>query len=49
MDTVYFFIWSDKNLVIVSDYSDFDDKLLEFCNGQDTTISRAGYNSRSEV
>jgi hypothetical protein len=22
---------------------------LEFCRGQDTTISRAGYNSRSEV
>lgn len=46
---IYFFIWSDKNLVIVSDYSDFDDELLEFCKGQDTTISRAGYNSRSEV
>ena len=46
---IYFFIWSDKNLVIISDYSDFDDELLEFCSGQDTTISRAGYNSRSEV
>jgi hypothetical protein len=46
---IYFFIRSEKNLVIVSDYSDFDDELLEFCEGQDTTISRAGYNSRSEV
>lgn len=46
---IYFFIRSDKNLVIVSDYSDFDDELLEFCRGQDTTISRAGYNSRKEV
>jgi hypothetical protein len=46
---IYFFIRSDKNLVITSDYSDFDDELLEFCKGQDTTISRAGYNSRKEV
>ena len=46
---IYFFIWSDKNLVIVSDYSDFDSELLEFCEGQDTTISRAGYNSRREA
>ena len=48
---VYFFIRSEKNLVIVSDYSysGFDSELLEFCNGQDTTISRAGYNSRSEA
>lgn len=46
---IYFFIWSDKNLVVVSDYSDFDGELLEFCKGQDTTISRAGYNSRSET
>lgn len=46
---IYFFIRSDKNLVIVSDYSDFDDELLEFCKGQDTTVSRAGYNTRSEV
>jgi hypothetical protein len=22
---------------------------LEFCNGQDTSISRSGYNTRSEV
>lgn len=49
MDTVYFFIRSDKNLVIVSDYSDFDSELLEFCKGQDTRVSRSGYNTRSEV
>lgn len=49
MDTVYFFIRSDKNLVIVSDYSDFDSELLEFCKGQDTRVSRSGYNSRSET
>ena len=48
-ECIYFFIRSDKNLVITSDYSDFDDELLEFCNGQDTTISRAGYNFRSET
>ena len=46
---IYFFIRSDKNLVIVSDYSGFDSELLEFCNGQDTSISRSGYNTRSEV
>lgn len=46
---IYFFIWSDKNLVIISDYSDFDDELLEFCNGQDTKISRSGVNTRSEA
>lgn len=45
---IYFFIWSDKNLVVVSDYSDYDDELLEFCKGQDTRVSRAGYNSRRE-
>ena len=46
---IYFFIRSEKNLVIVSDYSDFDDELLEFCKGQDTRVSRSGYNSRSET
>ena len=42
---------SDKNLVIVSDYSysGFDSELLEFCKGQDTRVSRSGYNSRSET
>jgi hypothetical protein len=48
-ECIYFFIRSEKNLVIVSDYSDYDDELLEFCAGQDTTISRSGYNTRSEV
>lgn len=48
-ECVDFFIWSDKNLVIVSDYSDFDEELLEFCKGQDTRVSRSGYNSRSEA
>jgi len=46
---IYFFIRSDKNLVIVSDYSDYDDELLEFCAGQDTSVTPSGYNSRSEV
>ena len=46
---IYFFIRSDKNLVIVSDYSDFDSELLEFCAGQDTRVSRSGYNTRSEA
>ena len=50
-DCIYFFIRSDKNLVIVSDYSysGFDSELLEFCEGQDTRVSRSGYNSRSET
>ena len=46
---IYFFIWSDKNLVIVSDYSDYDQELLEFCKWQNTSISRSGVNTRSEV
>jgi hypothetical protein len=46
---VYFFIRSEKNLVIVSDYSDFDSELLEFCKGQDTSVSIGGWNTRSEV
>ena len=48
-ECIYFFIWSDKNLVIVSDYSDFDSELLEFCAGQDTSVSIGGWNTRSEV
>jgi hypothetical protein len=48
-ECIYFFIRSEKNLVIVSDYSDFDSELLEFCEGQDTRVSRSGYNSRSET
>ena len=48
-ECIYFFIRSEKNLVIVSDYSDFfDGELLEFCEGQDTRVSRSGYNSRRE-
>ena len=46
---IYFFIWSEKNLVITSEYSDYDQELLEFCAGQDTRVSRSGYNTRSEV
>ena len=46
---IYFFIRSEKNLVIFSDYSDFDDELLEFCKGQDTRVSRSWVNTRSEV
>ena len=37
---IYFFIWSDKNLVIVSDLDfSYCDELLEFCKGQDTRVS----------
>ena len=46
---IYFFIRSDKNLVITSYCDECEDELLEFCEGQDTSISRAGYNSRSET
>ena len=48
-NTIFFFIWSDKNLVITSEYSEFDDELLEFCAGQDTSVSRSGVNTRSET
>ena len=48
-NTIFFFIWSDKNLVITSEYSEFDDELLEFCAGQDTSVSRSWVNTRSEV
>ena len=50
-EIVEFFIWSDKNLVVVSDYSwsGYDTELLEFCEGQDTRVSRSGVNTRSEV
>lgn len=48
-DATYFFIWSDKNLVVTSDDTMFEDELLEFCNGQDTSISRSGVNTRSEA
>lgn len=47
---VYFFIWSDKNLVVTSNWDfDFDKELLEFCNWQDTRVSRSGVNTRSEA
>ena len=48
-NTIFFFIWSDKNLVITSEYSEFDDELLEFCAGQDTSVSMSWVNTRSEV
>lgn len=50
-EIVEFFIWSDKNLVVVSDYSwsGYDTELLEFCEGQDTSVSRSWVNTRSEV
>ena len=48
-NTIFFFIWSEKNLVITSEYSQFDDELLEFCAGQDTSVSRSWVNTRSEV
>ena len=47
---VYFFIWSEKNLVVTSNWNfDFDEELLEFCRGQDTSVSRSGVNTRSEA
>ena len=47
---IYFFIWSDKNLVVTSDLDfKYCDELLEFCRGQDTSVSRSGVNTRSEV
>lgn len=47
---IYFFIWSDKNLVITSDEPwTCKNELLEFCNWQDTKVSKSGYNTRSET
>ena len=46
---VYFFIWSEKNLVVTSNFNDFQEELLEFCMGQDTSVSRSGVNTRSEA
>lgn len=47
---IYFFIWSDKNLVIVSDLDFvYYNELLEFCKWQDTKVSKSGYNTRSET
>ena len=47
---IYFFIWSDKNLVIVSDLDfSYCDELLEFCKGQDTRVSLWGNTLRSET
>lgn len=46
---VFFFIWSDKNKVITSNWNfDFDKELLEFCNVQDTKVSISGTNTRSQ-
>ena len=46
---IYFFIWSEKNMVITSYETEYSNELLEFCKGQDTKVSRSGYNSRSET
>ena len=46
---IYFFIRSDKNLVITSDEPENIDELLEFCEWQDTKVSKSGYNTRSET
>lgn len=47
---IYFFIRSDKNLVITSDEPwNYKDELLEFCEWQDTKVSIGWYNTRSET
>lgn len=47
---VYFFIRKDEWLIVVSE-DDFEhrDELLEFCEGQDPTVSRSWYNTRTET
>jgi len=47
-ESVYFFIRSEKNMVITSYETEYSSELLEFCRGQDTRVSISGYNSRSE-
>lgn len=45
---IYFFIRSEKNMVVTSYETEYSSELLEFCKGQDTRVSISGYNSRSE-
>ena len=47
--TTCFFIRSKRNIVIISDYSNYDKELLEFCKWQNTKVSLSGYNTRSET
>lgn len=46
---IYFFIRSEKNMVVTSYETEYSSELLEFCKGQDTKVTRSGYNSRSET
>ena len=45
---IYFFIWSEKNMVVTSYETEYSSELLEFCKGQDAKVTRSGYNSRRE-
>lgn len=47
---IYFFIWKDENIIVTSTEDfDYKDELLEFCEGQDPTISKWWFNTRSET
>ena len=48
-ECIYFFIRSEKNMVVTSYETEYSNELLEFCKWQDTKVSRSGYNSRSEA
>ena len=47
---IYFFIWKDEKIIVTStDDFDYEDELLEFCEGQDPTISKGWFNKRKET
>ena len=46
---IYFFIWKDRNLIVVSEEPEYEKELLEFCEWQDTRVSLWGNTTRSET
>ena len=45
---IYFFIWREKNMVIVSEEPENKEELLEFCRWQNTKVSISWTSTRSE-
>lgn len=48
-ETIYFFIRSDKNIIVTSQEFEYENELKEFCLWQNTKVSIWGYNTRSET
>lgn len=48
-DRVYFFIWKDKNKVIVDEHTLYEPELENFCNGQSCIVTLWWYSSRNET